>query len=537
MEHAAVTLADGTVLLIGGQTTTDSGVPMPISTAERFDPVTGAFQATGSMSAHRARFTATRLADGRVLVIGGMGTRADAGLDPLPSPEEGDEPQPEIADLATAEVFDPSAGQFHSTGSMPGSRAGHAAALLSDGRVLVVGREQALDGPATASALLYDPRTGSFSATGSMTAARIGGVAVTLADGRVLVAGGVSDVHAPWTAELYDPVRGTFSTTGPLASLAAATSGSLLADGRAVLCGHAVCQVYDPSTGTFTAHDATASGPDGAAATVLPDGRVVVSGGVDPPSGLRTTAIAVEDAASGTVLARGTLAMPRTGHSSLLLTDGRVLIVGGTDAEQDAEIVDLSLGFAEAGAPASQRPTATPSPGATPRPSATPTPARLGAMTVPRTGHTATLLDDGRVLIVGGSTYTGEDAGGDAYGSQYGSQDWPVYASAELFDPVTSEFSLTGWLAVPRTGHTATLQADGRVLIAGGAGDDTSTEFYDPATGTFSPGEAQAVAGIALPGGRELLLDATGTPPDENGDTRVLAVWSSLYDPTTGVAV
>ena len=96
-------------------------------------------------------------------------------------------------------------------------------------------------------------------------------------------------------------------------------------------------------------------------------------------------------------------------------------------------------------------------------------------MAVDRYGHTATLLQDGRVLVAGGV-------------------DNAVLASAELYDPTTGTFSPTGDMTVPRVGHTATLLLDGRVLIAGGANDANGTlnkpvysaEIYDPRTGTFA---------------------------------------------------
>src|SRR5262249_52195646 len=95
------------------------------------------------------------------------------------------------------------------------------------------------------------------------------------------------------------------------------------------------------------------------------------------------------------------------------------------------------------------------------------------SMTVARRMHTATLLPDDRVLIVGGY-----GAGG-------------ALASAELFDPRTGMFTATGSLTAARGGHTAILLATGKVLIIGGYGwftypDIAAAELYDPVTGTFA---------------------------------------------------
>ena len=97
-----------------------------------------------------------------------------------------------------------------------------------------------------------------------------------------------------------------------------------------------------------------------------------------------------------------------------------------------------------------------------------------GMMSISRSSHTTTLLASGEVLVVGGQF-------GGA-GSQL--------ATAERFDPETGEFAPTaGSLSDARTGHTATLLDDGRLLIVGGLGESghlTSVEIYDPATDTFS---------------------------------------------------
>jgi len=95
-----------------------------------------------------------------------------------------------------------------------------------------------------------------------------------------------------------------------------------------------------------------------------------------------------------------------------------------------------------------------------------------GTMLEPRSGHTATLLPNGKVLIAGGMRRN---------------QDF--YSSAELYDPATGKFQFTGEMHQRRVGHVAVLLRSGKVLIAGGwvggGGTDTA-ELYDPATGKFA---------------------------------------------------
>jgi WD40 repeat protein len=107
-----------------------------------------------------------------------------------------------------------------------------------------------------------------------------------------------------------------------------------------------------------------------------------------------------------------------------------------------------------------------------------------GAMATAREQHTATLLADGRVLIVGGTT--SPPASLTSAWLATGAVDLQGTATAEIYDPSTGSFSGTGSMAAARTFHTATLLPNGTVLIAGGGNENSTAEIYDPATGSFS---------------------------------------------------
>jgi hypothetical protein len=154
----------------------------------------------------------------------------------------------------------------------------------------------------------------------------------------------------------------------------------------------------------------------------------------------------------------------------------------------------------------------------------------IAPMSSGRTGHTATLLQDGRVLVVGGLAVV--VAGNTA--------DLEATASAEIFDPRDDSFTPAAPLATGRMLHTATLLADGRVLVAGGftgnfSGAATTAELFDPATGVFSPIAAATApraghAALLLGDGRVLL--AGGSDPADPASLPLSA--TEIFDPASG---
>jgi hypothetical protein len=337
-----------------------------------------------------------------------------------------------------------------------------------------------------------------FCPTGNLSTPRELHTEVLLASGKVLVAGGYDSTGAVLsTAELYDPATGTISATGGLTAPngRAEHATALLPNGKVLLAGGvdntgaalASAELYDPATGTFSTTGSMAQSRFRVTAVVLYDGRVLVSGGFNATGAL--TGAEIYDSTTGLFTLTGSLNTARNRHTATLLPNGKVLIAGGrnstlevTNALASAEIFD---------------PTANSGLGAF---------TTIGNMNSPRDEGRATLLPNGTVLLTGGFV---------SYQTNLSA------SSAEIFDPVSNAFTLTGTMSTARTHQTASLLPDGTVIVAGGvpnAGATTpaspTAEIFNPSTGTFS-----ATGSMTMP--REYAREAvlpSGNPLVSGGD-------------------
>ncbi|HEV2323095.1 MAG TPA: YDG domain-containing protein, partial [Terracidiphilus sp.] len=264
------------------------------------------------------------------------------------------------------------------------------------------------------------------------------------------------------------------------------------------------------ATNTWSAAQPLSAARSGAATVMLQDGRLLITGGNNGTSSVAS--VDIVDTA-GNITAAAPMNMARSQHTATVLQDGRVLVVGGVDVSGNpigtAEIFDPSVN------PARVNPWTS-----------------TGPLVQARSGQTATLLNDGTVLIAGGLS-----------GGQ-------VLNTLELFNAASGangSFTIvSATLSSPRAKHTAVLLEDGRVMIIGGW-DGTMTPPQPPATsGTPNPlattdiydASAQQVrAGPALNVGRMSLtattqLDGQVFVAGGNDGTHDLAS-TEIFDPIT----
>ncbi|MDC0681585.1 kelch repeat-containing protein [Sorangium atrum] len=296
--------------------------------------------------------TATLLQDGTVLVLGVEDSSATRGM---------------------AMRYDPSMDRWQLIeGTTPQVRSiMRPTPLLRDGTVLVISGDR-VD--------RFNPATGAWEqAAPLMVRSHMFGTATLLQDGRVLVMGG-SDA----SAEVYDPAADVWTLVATANARRYNHTATLLQDGRVLVAGGssddgASAEVYDPATDVWTPVASMRQARAAHAATLLQDGRVLVVGGSS--EGIARAIAELYDPANDTWTSAGEMVAPRYINEVVLLADGRVLVVGDLDGDGQysldytAELYDPARGIWSPGP----------------------------ALNIPLTYSVRARLDDGRVLIAGGT--------------------------------------------------------------------------------------------------------------------------------------
>jgi hypothetical protein len=431
----------------------------------------GTFVRASDMTMPRSQHTATLLQNGAVLIAGGA--IGDLGATGVPS----------------TEVFDPVTGTFMRAAGMSAARRMHSATLMPNGRVLIAGGYD--DDRALRSAEVYDPASDTFMATGDMVWARGGHDAILLANGTVLMLGG-NDGSWPAIppAEIYDPATGTFAEAGPYAfgpwTCDFCAPSVLLTDGRVLFSWRSPAQLYDPISGTFSATGAPTQFES--TATLLMNGQVLFTGGADDLG--RSALAELYDPAIGAFTATGSMGMRHVGHTLTLLPDGTVMAAGGeTDACSSTSCIFAgTVSSAEFYDPALGKFTWS------------------GSMTTSRETHTATVLNDGRVLIAGGDAYGG-------IGLYYG----PTQ-TAELYTP-------DSLIAAPALFSDTTAGQNGLVHAASGrpvSADDPAVADEVIALSCTGLNDGSVIPPRVAIGGR--LADVVSVAPADSSGARVVQV-------------
>jgi hypothetical protein len=393
--------------------------------------ISGGFVGIETPAVARVSHTATLLNNGKVLLAGG--------------------------DVSTAaELYDGATGMFTPAGNLETYRGWHSGTLLPSGKVLLAGGSTGSG--ATSSAELYDPNANAITVTGAMTVTRYTHTATLLRNGKVLIAGGLGPAYLLLaSAELYDPGSGSFTAIGSMTTVRYRHTATLLNDGTVLLAGgcYGECvdsfdaEIYDPQTGQFSGVGNMLNSRSGHTATLLSNGTVLITGGF---FGSPTAELYHPSTKSFTATGEMTNG-PYLWHLATLLYNGLVLLTGthqvsnNTWSNNGAQTYDPQSGLFTAAS-------------------------NMGRA---RSGHTATALNNGQVLVTGGDEIGCTPLGNGWCRLVYG-------PSAELYVP--QSLPVISWATPAAITYGTTLSSTQLNATASVPG----TFIYNPAAGTTPAG-------------------------------------------------
>jgi N-acetylneuraminic acid mutarotase len=564
MRPTASLLANGTILFVGDDLYAYSTAPTSVLAAhstEVFDPLTGTFSEAAEMNTtHTVGQAQLTFSNGKVFVCGGQSAALIVGGNGVP--EAGYSP------ITDTETFDPAANVWTTVANMNAARSGHTATLLQSGKVLAVGGEDS-GGNAINSVEIYDPVADTWTSAASLNAARFGHTAILLNDGTVLVMGGGTN-----TNEIYDPATNTWKAVANLLTSRYGYTVTLLSNGKVLITGGVgnstgktinSTEIYDPATNLWSNGASMNATRFDHSATLLPDGKVLVAGGQSGQYYYPTLTAEIYDPAANSWTNVASMHVERFKHIAVLLPNGKLLVAygpangsfspgatGSADSQGSAETYDPAANTWTASGMTMQLPgfsttklangqmllVGGPSPSTAGASTftqifnpATNTWSVAAPLNTAREYHTATLLQNGKVLVVGGDSTID-------YTLYFPPMYPPVLASVELYDPATNAWTTEASLITGRTAHTATLLPNGKVLVAGGVDSNgvlvTTAEIYDPnantwaAAGTLITPRYQHTATL-LNTGKVLLAGGNSNPISSLTATPLNA--AELYDP------
>lgn len=296
------------------------------------------------------------------------------------------------------------------------------------------------------------------------------------------------------------PAAASWTPAGTPLTTRLRPSATLLNNGKVLVVGgtHAgtilnTAELYDPATNSWSATGSMAQARTWHTATLLPNGKVLVAGGYN---GSHLSGAELYDPLTGTWSPAAGMGTARQNHTATLLGNGKVLVTGGDNTGLNPKLTQLYDPLAG-------------------------TWSFSGFMSSSRYDHTATLLPNGKVLIAGGRNMSVLGQG-------------TILSSTDLYDPGPGTWSITGGMNAGRQLHTASLLANGKVLVTAGQGPGylATTEIYDPNPGTWSLTGSLSVGrsfhtATVLASGKAIVVGGRGYAGTLPG--------AELYDPDSGV--